>query len=257
MNPPVFKVTLHHWTPGSPGADAYCAGQELPSVPPPQLRQLLDALAAVVCSPDDLARPELKIEAPQGRFLVTLAEGRLRLHSWTTRVGGIELTAAEIVDLITEPPRPGAAATTAPAAPAPPARAGSMSSRSKLILLAIAIVGINVASLGMLLWPEPSLLPEYELLPPDSAQRLLAATAGEYETGGAPGDRALEISPDGRVRLKEYGPNRVVLGESSLLSRGAKTGGRPALLAGDHALIEVRDEVTLMLFGDTYRRIVR
>jgi hypothetical protein len=259
MHPLVFKITSQHLS-----ADARKVGTAFgiivtPDVTPEHLRRLLATVATVQPSSEPDANPELRIESQHSRFLVKPSEGRLRLHSWTTRVGGLELSVDEAYQIIIEahPTHP-TAPSGAPGGPAPQAAtpAKPTTPKAKIAILAALILGVNAVTAWMLVKPQPSLLPAFELLPPDKGQRLFGEVAGEYETGAEAGDRALEIGRDGKVKLKEYGPFRAVLGESVMTFQGATAGGRPALVVPARAVIEVRDPNTLVLFGDTYRRRV-
>ena len=52
----------------------------------------------------------------------------------------------------------------------------------------------------------------------------------------------------------KLGPGQTVAEESDLVGRAIETRGRAALLAGDLALIEPKDAVTISFFNESYRR---
>ncbi|MSU47551.1 MAG: hypothetical protein EXS37_00385 [Opitutus sp.] len=132
------------------------------------------------------------------------------------------------------------------------------SRRWKLALLAIAVVGSNGVTAWLLTRPPPplppELLPEYRLVTPEQAERVLAEFAGDFETGADAGDRGLTISPEGGLRSVVWGPDRTLAEETKLTARAAESRGRPVLVTNNYGMIEMKDPVTVVYFGDTYRR---
>jgi len=251
-----FSVTLHHLA-----ADLRKAGPEFPDTLPRvvaarELRELVEALTALAPRTEYPAEPELRIVGPHGRFLVQARNGGTRVSSWSAQAGGANLSSAQILAMI----------LGLEEAEALPARAGDGagmrpargSARWKLVGLVIAIVGSNGVTAWMLTRPPPrvpvALLPEYQLVAPERAHRVLADFAGEYDTGFAEGDRHLTLRADGNARWFVWGADRAARDEVTVAIQAAETRGRPALLADGLALIEMKDPITLVYFGDTYRR---
>ena len=220
------------------------------AVSPEKLHGLIGALAALAPRDHGRATPELRITADHGRFVVQVAEGQLRFNSWTSRVGGFDLTAEQIFALIT-----GTEETPERGGP----QAGGRSLRQKrwwrFGLLILAIAGSNVVTAWMLLRPPSNpFLPEYRLLEPSPAERLMGSVAGDYETGTAEGDRRLRIARDGRIHWEKIGPGGTVVEPADMTSKAAESRGHPALLTNVDALIDVIEGGSLMFYGDTYRR---
>ena len=174
----------------------------------------------------------------------------MRLSSWSVQTGNNDYSPAQMVATI--------AGTEESQATDRHFDVGGARQRPKsgwrIAVLVAAIVGTNAVTVWMMTRPAPDLLPEYRLLEPEPGKRLLTSAAGTYETGAAAGDRQLRIDRDGGVRWVKFGANRSVEEESSMLVQPAQSAGQPALLTSTRALIEIRDPMTVVLFGDTYRR---
>ena len=249
MDSPTFTVTLHHLAPDAKKAGAAYPDTELPEVNEKKLRGLIRALAGLAAENYAPAAPELRVEAPHGKFVVQVLGGRLRINSWTMRVGGADLTPDQIFALIT-----GAEAVADAVADAG-ASAARRSRRGLIALFAILIVGSNATTAWMLLRaPANPLLPEFTLLAKEPAERLLATAAGEYQSGTAAGARALTITPSGRARWVTFGPHGTIAEESEVMVQPVQSKGRAALLADDRALIELPDPVSIVFYNETYRR---
>ena len=245
----MFTVTLHHLAPEAKKAGASYPDLELPDVPEKKLRQLIRALAALAAADQGGASPEMKVAAPHGQFVVQISQGRLRINSWTMRVGGTDLSPDQIFSLIT-----GAEAVADAAAEVD--LGGRKQSRFKLVLLlAVLILGSNGVTAWMMLRQPPNpLLPEYTLLTSGPAERLLAGVAGEYQTGTNPGGRALVIAANGHARWRTFGPGQKITEESEVVLQAAQSKGKPALLADGQALIAIVDPVSIVFYAETYRR---
>lgn len=247
-----FNVTLHHLAGDAKRADASLPDTELMGITSKQLGALLAALAKLAPTVAYPTAPELRIAAAEGRFLVQVKEGRIRFTSWALRTGGSELTPAQILAAITGDDVVDAAEFSDGGS-----SGGGRKRRPRaavIALLALVIVGSNAMTAWTLTRPAPDLLPPYRLLEPEPAQRLLAEVAGTYETGGAEGDRRLVIARDGAVQWAKFGAGRALEEETALTTQGAQSDGQPALLTSARALIEIKDPLTLVYYGDTYRR---
>ena len=246
-----FSVTLHHLAPDVTRAAKELPDVELPDVAPEKLRKLLEALATLAPKVEYPAAPEMRITAAEGRFLVQVKEGKVRFTSWSLRTGGSDLTPAQIIAAITGEPldeRAGAGASGG--------SGGKPGSRvAKVALLAAVILGSNGATAWMLMRPPPEpMLPPYRLLDPEPAQRLFERVAGTYETGGTEGDRRLVIGRDGAVHWGKFGTNGALVDDTLFTATAAESKGQPALFTTGHALIEIRDPVTVVFYGDTFKR---
>lgn len=251
----IFSVVLKQLSPDARKAGLEFKDTEL-TVSGGELRTLLrsaEALARHVAYP---LTPELRILAPAGRFVVQLKEGRLHFISWSSaKSRGGNPTADQIYAIIAGEQIED---DTTPAA-VPGEAAGGQSSKSwrwvAVAVLAVAIVGINFYSIWNYRKPPGKLLPPFRLLQQEPEKRLLENVAGQYETGGAPGDRRLEIAPDGKVVWVKFGPNRAAAEQKEFTAQGAESDGQPALFTSRNSLIKVKDPATLLLFGDAYLRV--
>ncbi len=241
--------------------DARRAGFELPEVrldgvSPPQLRALLEALAELAPKVEYPATPEMRITGGEQQFLVLVREGHMRFSSWSVRAGGDDLSPAQMLTTIT-----GIDAAAPAAAAAVAVVVGSSRGRRVWlgVLLVAGILGSNVFTAWWLLAPPPDLPPElrppYRVLEPEPGKRLLLRVAGTYETGQAEGDHRLIVRPDGTAQWATFGAGRVVAEEVPLTVTGGETESKPVLVTGERFLIEVRDALTIVYFGDTYKRV--
>lgn len=247
-----YSVALAHLS-----ADAARAGAELPpvnlaDVSVEQLRRMVEAVAALAPRVEYPVKPEVRIRSTDGLFLLQVKEGRLHFSSWSIRIAGDCLTPDQILETITgEAP--------APAEPGVAVRAAQVMGQSgrawRIGALAVGIIACNAATAWMLTRPPPDPLPAHRLLEPEPAERFLAKVAGVYATGSAVGDRRLRIETNGALHWVKLGPNGTVSEEETLTANAARTGDRNVLVTSARELIEVRDAITVMFFGDTYRRV--
>jgi hypothetical protein len=251
MDAPGFTVTLHHLSPDAKQAGIEFPDLEIPAVPEKKLRDLIRSLAALASKNLGAAAPELRISAPQGRYIVRIAEGQLRITSWDIRVGGTSFSADQVFGLIT-----GADAAAEESAEVGSPLSAKRSSRGLLALLAVLVLGTNVfTAWWMTRPPEPPFLPEFTPLQPEQAERLMADAAGDYRTGTAEGDRTLTITRDAKVRWAKFGPKQTMVESADLKVRAVQSRGQRALLADEQALITVADPATLIFYNETYRRV--
>lgn len=247
-----FSVTLHHLAPGAKRADAALPDVELTDVTAKSLHALIRALAALAPTNLGAASPELRVVAPHGQFVVQVAEGKLRINSWTIRVGGSALSPDQIFALIT-----GAEAVAGVAGISLGSGAPKRSRGALLAALGVLILGSNAFTAWFLTrTPANPFLPDYTLLAKESAERLIMNVAGDYQTGANEGSRALKISPNGKVHWLRFGPKGVVAEESEIAVQPVESSGKPALLADERALIDVTDPMALVFYNETYRRKV-
>jgi hypothetical protein len=250
-----FNVALKHLAPDVSKAGADFPDAELADVTPDRLRRMVEGLAKLAPQVQYPAAPELRIHSPEGRFLVQVRDGKIKFTSWSLRTGGSELTPQQIVAAITgEPlddrPQRGSDDTE-------PQK--GMGRGAKIALLALVIVGSNAVTAWLAVRPPPrlplALLPEYRMMDDEPGRRLLTTLAGDYATGAAESDRAMTIKKDGAVRWWKIGENRSEVEEETFLTKPVQVqpGGGSGLLA-NNAIIEVKDPITVMFFGEAYRR---
>jgi len=248
----MFTVTLHHLSADAKKAGPEHADLQLAAVTEGNLRRLIDAFGKAAAQAGAAAKPELRIDAPHGRFVVQAVQGKLRFNSWTVRVGGADLSPEQIFAIITGSEDPGSpiVATDSFMRDARSAR------RRRFALLVALVVGTNATTAWLALRPPPPnpLLPDYKLLAAAPAERVLTQVAGEYLSGTSAGARRLTIARDGHVDWVTFGPDLIVVESSNLKARAVESSGRPALVAGDLGLIEIPDAASVVFFNETYRR---
>jgi hypothetical protein len=260
MSQPVetlYNVALKHLTRDGKKAAANLPAEQLSHIPAKQLRGLLDAIAGL--GPDIVypIEPEMRIEAPDGKFVVQVKGGKLQLVSWSSRHKGGEYSAERIFAIVTgqdfiETAGGGAAAGGG--------GRDWLHGKAMMIALLVAIVGVNAFTLWFVTRPKRTLVPKYTLLAPEPAERLLTNVAGVYETGGAPGDRRLEIDKSGKVHRYKFAAERTLTDPQLFSAQGADAAGKPALLLqtpSKRTLITVADPLTVVLYGDKYKRVQR
>jgi hypothetical protein len=248
---PTFTVTLHHLAPGAKQSGATFPDIELLGLTDKKLRELIRALASLASTNLGTASPELRVVAPHGQFVVKISEGRLRINSWTIKVGGADLSPDQIFSLIT------GAEAVAEAAGITVGDIGPKRSRGGLIaVLAVLILGTNALTAWMLMRPPPPppLLPDFTPLAKETGERLFADIAGDYQTGAAPGSRGLKISKDGHVHWLRLGPAGAITEDLEVAVQPVQSHGQRALFADERALIEVADSASLVFYNQTYRR---
>lgn len=258
MTPLTFKLNFRHLTPDGRELGVRHADSELASVEAGQLREILRAMEKAVAqqSPSDPAAPEIRITSPHGVFMVKTANGRLRLHSWSLKSGTREMTVDEIIETVggkpVEEKHHAHPVARASAGKSSDSLLGRIPRWVKVGLLVVLFGGINAVSGWMLMRPPPDLLPPHEVLSAAATERLLATIAGEFETGSRPGDRWMTIVRSGNIRVVKYGPKP---DETLLTARAAMVNGQEVLITSARSMIEIRDADTLVLFGDTYKRM--
>ena len=137
------------------------------------------------------------------------------------------------------------------------AEGASKRSRGGLIaLLAVLILGTNALTAWLLTRPQPPppLLPDFTPLARETAERLMADLAGDYQTGATEGARVLKISKDGHVHWLRLGPAGAIAEDVEVAVQPVQSHGRPALFADERALLEVADSAALVFYNQTYRR---
>src|SRR5882757_5020527 len=185
---PTYSVTLHHLAPGAVAAGLTHADEQLPTVPLPQLREMLYALSEVssrltIYEP---SIPEVRIKTDREIFVVRTRYRRLCFVGYEAALRGEEHSVAYILTTITgttevakapEPrlERPSAAGATAPAVPV---ETGRVPRWLKVALMAVVIIGCNGTAAWLLLRPPTIIAPKYALMTPADSATLLARVAG-------------------------------------------------------------------------------
>jgi hypothetical protein len=136
-----------------------------------------------------------------------------------------------------------------------PEPAGGLPRWAKITGLGVLIVALNAFTVWQIfLQPAESPVQPSQPIPDFETTALLAKAAGEYETGGAEGDRRLIIETSGNIRVAKYGPERAILQETTRTAKGGVVGGRTMLITSDPATIEIKDADSVIYFKTTYKR---
>ncbi len=250
---PLYSVALRHLA-----SNAKTAGAELPAVQLHhlsirQVRALVESAAALAPAVPIGLEPELRITGATGKFIVQLKAGQLNVVSWASHQQGSGLlNPAQIVALIT-----GTATEDDDGGSAPVPRVLGFLPSMNVGMLVAATIAVNVFTVWFVTRPPRTNVPKFTLMQAGPAERVLTDAAGVYETGGGPGDRRLEIKPDGALKRIKFGPNRVAAQQQNYTVKAAEASGRPALVmvTKGQSLITIKDSLSVVLYGDTYQRV--
>lgn len=247
----MLKVTLNHL---SPDARAVRAGtHELGECDPATLQALLENLRTLVLptAPSSEDEPEIVITAPTGKFLVR--SGAQKLFLYNARDSSepyVELTSAAIVEQLT-------------AAPLPPpdddvglvTEAKSANRNAAYFILFIGLL-LNGYTLYSVFYTERVNRPPPVTLLTDAAeiQNYARRFTGTFQTGDAPGDRAIIISPDGTLRFVEFG-TRNRRAESTDVYQIGRHEGKICFATTDNGVVDASTVDSLVYYRDTYRRV--
>ena len=253
-NTALYQVALRHLSADGKKSGVELAPVQLNHLSARQVRTLLNAVADLAPTAAHPADPEIRIEGPAGNYVVQVKGGRLNLVSWASKQKGGALTPDQIFAAVT-----GEGDDSGGEAPArrqgSSKEPGGMRQKLLMVLLGAAILGVNCFTVWFVTRPPKSLLPKYRLLAPEPAQRMLSEVAGSYETGTSAGDRRLEIEKSGAVQRIKYGSNRSVKDKQVFTAAPAEAGGKPVLVTSRKTTIAIKDQLSVLLFGDTYTRV--
>lgn len=250
----LYMVALKHLARDGKKAAADLPEVQLNYIPAKQLRALLDAVAALGPAVVFPVAPELRITAPDGKYVVQLKGGRLQFTSWSSQHKGGEYSAERIYSIITGEEEAEAQRAQQRSGDS---SGGLMQSKPMLALLVVAIVAVNTFTFWFVTQPKKTLVPKYTVLSAEPAKRVLENVAGFYETG----ERRLEIDKSGKAHRYKIGPERKLVSPQTFTVEVADAGGKQALVASLNAnrkaLITIKDPVSVVLYGDTYQRVQR
>ena len=263
-----YSVTLHHLSPGAKAAGLGYADEQLPTVTAPQLVELLHALGEVALGLTiyEPSNPEIRIKTDREVVVIRTRYRRLCFVGRETQLRGEDHSVAMIMAVISgvadlelaipaPASKPSSASPTGSRSFSPPSRGGvpEWAKLAVLIVLSLAAAGTGV---WMLTKPPKNLAPKFQLMAATDSSVLLAKTAGEYRTGTQPGDRRLVLSADGTLRLAKYGPAQAITEEVIRTARGVTQNGQPGLATSDPYLMLIKDADSVVLYGQTYKRVV-
>jgi hypothetical protein len=257
MNKPtelLFSVGFHHLSTDAKKSASTLPDAQLHYLTPTQVRTLLETAAALAPSVIPPAEPELRISGETGKFVVQLRAGNLNFVSWsTTHKGSGQLSPTQIIAIITGECDDDSAPSVGNGLPF----LGRLLPSMNMGTMAVIIVLVNAFTIWFVTKPPRTLTPKFVLMEAAPAERLLTEVAGIYETGAAPGDRRLEIKPDGGIQRIKIGPNGATAQKQAFTVKAAEAAGKPALVlvTKNQSLITIKDPLSVVLYGDTYKRI--
>jgi hypothetical protein len=200
------------------------------------------------------AEPHFSINAPAGKFLVRTGQGKLFLYNARdSSAPYAELTTAEIItQLETSSSSRAPFSEHIPSPPASPPRAPHRGIAAAILVTGFALNGYTLYSVFYV--EEVNSRPDVTLIT-DAAELKMRRhdVVGVFATGGKPGDRTIEISPDGRVKFSELGL-RTGAAETTDTYRVGRHAGKLCLATTDSGTIDVLNIDALIYYRDTYRR---
>ncbi len=256
---PVYDVTLTQLS-----LDARKAGLDFPGatragLTRKELRALLNAAAETAKTVGYPLTPELRVVAGTGNYVIQVKEQRLNFVSWASlnSRGGIP-SVDQMLEIITGEVVEGDAGL--PEAELQTSDGGVSQNRKRVglaVLLVIVVVGVNLFTFMQAKKPPGNFLPSYTLMEAGPADRVLAGVTGNYETGGQPGDRRLQIASNGAVQWIKFGEGKATAEKHEFTVQAVEVAGVPALLTSRKSIIKIKDATTVTLFGDTYVRVAK
>ncbi len=259
-----YSVTLHHLAPGAAAAGLGYPDEQLPSVTPAQLREMLLALGQVAARLNiyEPSTPEIRVKTDREVYVIRTRYRKLCFVGREALLRGEEHSVEFILATISGLAEP-EVKTVAPrvferpssTAPTSLSSGAGFPDWAKVALMLL----LSVACLGgggwMLFRPARSLAPKFTLMSAGESTSLLSRVAGEYHTGTLEGDRRLIIGTDGTLRIAKYGPAQAIAEEIIRTARGAKQAGQPALATSDPYVMTIKDADNVMLYGQNYKRV--
>jgi len=266
MSVSTFNVTLHHLAAGAKAAGVGFADENLPVTTAPQLVELLQALAEVASQLTiyESSTPEIRIKTDREVYVVRTRYRRLWFVGYEAALRGeqhsvsfIMATISGVAEPIAAPrpfERPATASPVGSRAPTPPTSMlfPEWTKVAALLVLSLACLGTGV---WLLVKPPRSPGPKFDYLTADESNALLQRTAGEYRTGIQEGDRRLIIGADGTLRIAKYGAAQAIAEEAIRTVRGARQDQIRGLVTTDPYLMIVQDADSVVLYGQTYKRV--
>jgi hypothetical protein len=258
----LFTVARKHLSPDGKRASSDLPSAETHYVSEKEVLVLLKNVALIAATVEYPTEPEITLTGPTGKFIVRVKGGQLNLVSWSTAHKGGPASAEQIMAAISgeqteDVPRPSsrAAGKTAASRPASSGKQSAGSDKLTIAALGIAIVAVNAFTIWFITQPPRSLTGQYQLLSTEQSKRVLQDVAGVYETGKNPGDRRLEVGGDASLRRIKYGSGGTPKDRQDYTVQAAEAAGKKALVTNRKSLVMVKDNISLVMYGDTYTRV--
>ena len=198
--------------------------------------------------------PHLIVTARAGKFLVRTNRGKLLLYdARDTTVPYADLTAEEIVAQLDRVP----AVEQQPDGPsaAVPTEVASTPSRGIAVAILLAGLVLNGYTLYSVFYTESVNEKPAITLVTDAAEvtaRLHDAT-GTYATGDQPGDRAIVVTPDGKIKFLEIGARSRLTENVDIFHLGRRD-KKLCLATAVSGVVDILNIDALVYYRDTYKR---
>jgi hypothetical protein len=264
MTPVTYSVTLHHLAPGAKAAGLGYADEQLPAVTAVQLVELLHALedAASKLTIYEPSNPEIRVKTDREVHIIRTRYRRLCFVGREAVLRGEAHSVMYIMATVSGQAEPAIAAATirqterpSSAHPLASRNTGGFPDWAKAALLLVLSLACIGGGVWMLVKPKNGLAPKFSYLSAADSSTLLTKASGEYRTGVQEGDRRLIIGSDGTLRIAKYGPAQAIAEEVIRTARGASSSGKPALATSDPYLMLIKDNDSVTLYGQVYKRV--
>lgn len=249
----MFQVTTINLSPDTLSATPGQDPTDLGELSAEEFSALLGRFRLLDPIQNNEADPHILVTARAGKFIIRTGQGKLHVYdARDPTVPYLDLTPEKIVaDLDQTPTSP---VEDIPAeVPLKPA----VSTPSRGIALAILIAGLslNGYTLYSVVYTESVEEKPAVTLLTDNAEiaKRQADLAGTYATGDQPGDRAIVVTADGKVKFIEVGA-RANFAESADTYRPGRHEAKLCLATAESGVVDVLNPDTLLYYRDTYRR---
>lgn len=247
----MFVVSTHNLTPDLRTARADVGSCDFGNLSAEQLIAILENFRLIDSIQNHEAEPHVSIQTPNGKFIVRTGQGKLFLYD--ARDSTLPYTELDSASIARELGRAQVVAEDAAveidSAPSPTPHHG--------IAITILVAGLllNGYTLYSVFYIEDvNEKPAIELV--TDAKELAGlqrSVVGHYATGSDAGDRAIEVTADGRVRfLRIHANGERADGDDTF--RIGRHDAKVCLATRDSGVIDVNNIDSIVYYRDTYRR---
>ncbi len=245
----MYKVSTYNLSADFRHAQADLGSNEIGSLTSEQLYKILEQFREIDAAENNDAMPRIDVSTVVGRFNIHTAD-----QSRMTK----ELPALEILDYLANPQtgeqgasRDTLGTTTTVQAPK---KGMNHSIAFAMLVVGLALNGYTLYS-AFYIADINVALPLVLLTEKNDIKKQTEILAGTYVTGAEVGDRCIVVAPDGVVRLQEFAAKGTVRNQSSHPFGFGKRDDKLFIAMKPKGQIEVANRDTLVLYGDTYKRM--
>lgn len=253
----MYRTTLYNLSEDLEHASTEFGQREIGEITAEEMHSLLQFLRHI--DPVELhdAQPFVSVATPKGRFTIRATSGKLHLYDVThPELGSCELEPEPLIQHIS---------------PSFERRSSEDASGNHIILpkknsrlntvIGVCMLGVGLLLNGYTLYAtfyidDVHRAPPLTLVTsPVEAQQLRDAITGYYATGTDAGDRAIVIKSDGSAELWLLGPKNRPRQRTNCTFNLGRREGKLYLALKPRGQIEIINQSSLKLYGDTYRRM--